>query len=58
MIEDKRSSEERRFGTGTRSGKERRNPPSEDWKFVEKRVHDDRRQEQRRRVPDRRKQGE
>ncbi len=56
MQQTERSKEDRRFGNGTRSGNERREMPSEDWKFIEKRQKDDRRQEQRRSQSDRRKQ--
>ena len=37
MTEHKRSTEDRRFRSGTRSGRDRRENASDDWKFIEKR---------------------
>lgn len=47
---EKREVEERRFGSGTRSGEDRREKP-EDWKFLEKRSGGERRTGDDRRQP-------
>lgn len=54
MAEQERNKEDRRYGSGTRSDKSRRETPSDDWKFIEKRHEEDRRAEQRRKRSDRR----
>jgi len=57
MTENARSTEDRRYRSGTRSGRERRENSSDDWKFIEKRHKEDRRKDQRRSLPDRRDAG-
>ena len=54
MTKEKRGDVERRFGKDTRSGGVRRDKPSDKWEYLEKRYDDDRRENQRRRLPERR----
>lgn len=54
MTEHKRSKEDRRYRSGTRSDVSRRESPSDNWKFIEKRHQEDRRSSQRRKLSDRR----
>jgi hypothetical protein len=54
MAEKERNEDNRRFGSGTRSDKDRRDTPDEDWALWEKRQSDERRQDDRRNDADRR----
>jgi len=57
MTDHIRNNEDRRYRSGTRSGQERRENSSDDWKFIEKRHKKDRRIGQRRSLTDRREEG-